>query len=153
MKKSTDRISSPEHLNDRLRVANPGVWMLLAGILLVLAGICIWGIFGSLDTELSVVAMTENGNTVCYVKEESRERIALGMEVITEDKITFVDDISSVPVQVASHFPEYLCHVGNLSQGEWVYIVTLKDTIGEDGSIFSADIVIERIAPIWFVVN
>ena len=152
-RKSIDRISSPEQLNDRLRVVNPGVWLLLAGILLVLAGICVWGFFGRLNTVLPVGAMTAQGNTTCYVKEESRERIALGMEVATEDRTTFVEDISLVPVQVDSEFPEYLCHIGNLSRGEWVYTVTLKDPIGEDGSIFSADIVIESIPPASFVVN
>ena len=61
------RISSPEQLNDRLRVANPGVWLLLAGILLVLAGFCVWGIFGRLNTLLPVGAMTNQGKTICYV--------------------------------------------------------------------------------------
>ena len=37
-KKSIDRIQSPEQLNDYLRVANPAVWVLLAAILLLLAG-------------------------------------------------------------------------------------------------------------------
>lgn len=151
--KHIDRISSPEQLNDRLRVANPGVWLLLAGILLVLAGICVWGIFGRLDTLLPVGAMTDQGKTICYVKEESRDRIALDMEVISESRTTFVAGISPQPVQVDSQFPEYLCHVGNLSQGEWVYAVTLKEPIGKDGSIFSADIVIESITPARFVVN
>ena len=148
-----DRVSSPEQLNDRLRVANPGVWLLLTGIFLVLAGICVWGIFGRLNTVLSVGAMTDQGKTICYVKEENRDRITLDMEVSAEGKITFVEDISLVPVLVDSEFPEYLCHVGNLSQGEWVYIVTLKDPIGKEGSIFPVDIVIESIAPARFVVN
>ena len=148
-----DRISSPEQLNDRLRVANPGVWLLLAGILLVLAGFCVWGIFGRLNTLLPVGAMTDQGKTICYVGEENRNRIALNMEVTSESGTTFVADISRNPVQVDSEFPEYLCHVGNLSQGEWVYAVTLKEPIGEDGSIFSANIVIESIAPARFVVN
>ena len=151
--KGMDRVSSPEQLNDRLRVANPGVWLLLSGIFLVLAGICVWGIFGRLNTVLSVGAMTDQGKTVCYVKEESRNRIALGMEVTSESKTTSVADISLQPVWVDSEFPEYLCHVGNLSQGEGVYAVTLKEPIGENGSIFSADIVIESIAPARFVVN
>ena len=64
-----------------------------------------------------------------------------------------MEEIALQPIQVNSEFPEYLCHVGNLSVGEWVYAVTLKEPLGEDGSIFSADIVIESIAPVKFVVN
>ena len=151
--KSMDRICSPEQLNDRLRVANPGVWLLLAGIFLVLAGICVWGIFGRLNTFLSVGAVTEQGQTICYVKEESRNQVAPGMEVTTEEGTSSVAEIALQPIQVDAGFAEYLCHVGNLSAGEWVYAVTLKEALGKEGSIFSADIVIESIAPAWFVVN
>ena len=49
-KKSLDRISSPEQLNDYIRVANPGIWMILAAVIILLAGVCVWGIFGHLDT-------------------------------------------------------------------------------------------------------
>ncbi len=37
-KKSLDRISSPEQLNDYIRVANPGIWMILAAVIILLAG-------------------------------------------------------------------------------------------------------------------
>ena len=152
-KTSIDRVSSPEQLNDRIRVANPGVWLLLAGILLVLAGICVWGIFGRLNTLLPVGAVTEQGRTICYVKEESRNQVAPGMEVTTEEGTSSVEEIALQPIQVDVGFPEYLCHVGNLSAGEWVYAVTLKESLGKEGSIFSADIVIESIAPVWFIMN
>lgn len=152
-KTSIDRVSSPEQLNDRIRVANPGVWLLLAGILLVLAGICVWGIFGRLNTLLPVGAVTEQGRTICYVKEESRNQVAPGMEVTTEEGTSSVEEIALQPIQVDAGFQEYLCHVGNLSAGEWVYAVTLKESLGKEGSIFSADIVIESIAPVWFIMN
>jgi hypothetical protein len=64
-----------------------------------------------------------------------------------------VASISLQPVQVDDKFPEYLCHLGNLSHGEWVYVVTLSDALGENGTIFQANIVTESIAPIRFVIN
>ena len=42
-KKSLDRISSPEQLNDYIRMANPGIWMILAAVIILLAGVCVWG--------------------------------------------------------------------------------------------------------------
>ena len=152
-KNSIDRISSPEQLNDRIRVANPGVWLLLIGLLLVLTGICVWGIFGQLDTLLPVGAVTEQGQTICYVKEENRNQVAIGMTVTTDYGTTIVEAIALQPIPVDAEFPEYLCYVGNLSKGEWVYAVTLQEPLGEDGSIIPADIVIESIAPFRFVVN
>lgn len=151
--KSIDRVSSPEQLHDRIRVANPGVWMLLIGILLVLVGVCVWGIFGRVDTLLPVGAVTEQGRTICYVKEENRNHISVGMEVTTEGGSSLVEEIALKPCPVDAAFPEYLCHVGGLSEGEWVYTVILQEPLGEEGSIFPADIVIESVAPVRFVVN
>ena len=42
-KKSVDKVSSPEQLNEYIRVANPGVWMVLAAIVILLAGVVVWG--------------------------------------------------------------------------------------------------------------
>ena len=44
--KSMDRISSPEQLNDYIRVASPGVWMLLIACVVFLAGICAYVFLG-----------------------------------------------------------------------------------------------------------
>ena len=45
-KKSVDRVSSPEQLNDYIRVANPSVWMVLAAVVILLAGVIVLRIFG-----------------------------------------------------------------------------------------------------------
>ena len=36
-KSSIDRISSPEQLNDYIRVTNPSIWVILAAIIILLA--------------------------------------------------------------------------------------------------------------------
>ena len=152
-KESIDRVSSPERLNDRIRVTSCGVWLILGGIILILAGILVWSFFGRLNTVLSVGAITEGGKTVCFVKEADLDKIGVGMTVTADNGNTTVEAIALQPIQVDDAFPEYLRHLGGLSKGEWVYAVTLKDPLGDGGSIFRADIVTESIAPIKFVVN
>ena len=44
--KSMDRVSSPEALNDYIRVTTPSVWIVLIAILVLLAGMLAWAIFG-----------------------------------------------------------------------------------------------------------
>ena len=44
--KSIDRVSSPEKLDDYVRVTTPSVWITLIAIVLLLIGAVIWGIFG-----------------------------------------------------------------------------------------------------------
>ena len=80
-KTSLDRISSPEQLNDYIRVTNPGVWMILCAVILLLLGICVWGVFGQLDTHLMVGTVTEDNQTVCYVKVEEAQTLEAGMLV------------------------------------------------------------------------
>lgn len=35
-KKSIERVNSPEQLNEHIRVANPGVWLVLAAVIALL---------------------------------------------------------------------------------------------------------------------
>ena len=48
-KKSIERVSSPEELNDYIRVTSPSVWLVLAALILLLAGILVWSVFGTVD--------------------------------------------------------------------------------------------------------
>ena len=46
-----ERVSSPDQLTDYLRVTNPGIWVLLASVILLLAGVFAWASIGTLETE------------------------------------------------------------------------------------------------------
>ena len=60
-KKTMDRISSPEQLTDYLRVTNPGIWLVLATVILLLAGIFVWSTVGRLETLASGTAVVRDG--------------------------------------------------------------------------------------------
>ena len=151
--KSIARVSSPEELNDYIRVANPGIWMVLFAVFFLLAGILAWGIWGRLDTVLMVPAMTQSDKTVCYVKEDRKETLSYNLRVRLEGKEYGITEISVLPVQIDHDFPEYLIHLGGFTRGEWVYAVTLDDVCGKEGGIYEAEILIESISPMTFVIN
>lgn len=46
-KKSITKISTPEQLNDYLELTNPGIWLLLAAFVLLVAGLFIFAAFGT----------------------------------------------------------------------------------------------------------
>ena len=46
--KSIDKVSSPEKLDDYIRVTTPSVWITLAAIVILLAGTIVWGTLGEL---------------------------------------------------------------------------------------------------------
>ncbi len=47
--KSIDRVSSPEELNDYIRVTTPSVWIVLIAIVALLVGMLVWSIFGRVE--------------------------------------------------------------------------------------------------------
>ena len=150
-KSSIDKVSSPEQLNDYVKVANPGLWMVVSAIIILLAGIIAWGYIGKIDSTVPTAIVTEGGNAVIYIGESDVEKIEGGMIVRSDDKEYKITEISKNPIRVDASFTEYVIHASGLTVGEWVYAVSLD---GEhfDG-VEKAEIVIESISPISFILN
>ncbi|MBR2765650.1 MAG: hypothetical protein IKE03_06690 [Blautia sp.] len=47
--KALKEISRPEELSDYIRVTRPSVWILLAAVILLLAGMIAWMAFGTVE--------------------------------------------------------------------------------------------------------
>lgn len=47
--KSLERVSSPEQLNDYIRVTSPSVWIVLIALVVLLVGMLTWSIFGKVQ--------------------------------------------------------------------------------------------------------
>ncbi|MBP5354141.1 MAG: hypothetical protein J6Y67_03255 [Lachnospiraceae bacterium] len=65
-KKSIDRVSSPEQLNDYIRVTKPSVWLVLIAVVLLLIGMLIWSIFGSV-TVTNADGTTESVHPISFI--------------------------------------------------------------------------------------
>ena len=64
--KKFKKVNSPEQLNQYIRLSNPGVWILLIAIVVLLIGVCAWGFLGKIDTKITTVAISSDYNS--YVK-------------------------------------------------------------------------------------
>lgn len=150
-KSSMDRVSSPEQLHDYVKVANPGLWMVISAIVILLVGVILWGFIGRIDTTMSTAIVTEGGASVIYVGESAVEKIDIGMIVRSGDKEYKITGISKEPVKVDGSFTDYAIHASGLTVGEWVYVLSID---GEHSvGVEKADIVIESISPISFILN
>lgn len=150
-KKSIERISSPEQLDAYIRVANPGIWLVLAAIVVLLVGICAWGILGRLDTTISAVAVCENGTATLYATDEDGKSVRTGMEVRIGEDTASVTAISLMPIKADTELSDYVCHVGGFGTEDWVYALQ-TDAQLPDG-VYSAKIIVESVSPMSFVVN
>ena len=150
-KKSIERISSPEQLNEYIRVSNPGVWMVLAAIIILLAGACVWGVAEKLETTVSTVAISDGTNAQIYVREAEIGAVKEGMTVRIEKKEYKIKNISPKPSPAESVLDDYAMHIGNVQKDEWVYVAAVEGVTGS--GVYSADIVTEQISPISFITN
>lgn len=57
-KKSLDRISSPEEIDDYMKVTSPSMWIVLAVIVLLLLAVLFWSITGRIESTVVVDGQT-----------------------------------------------------------------------------------------------
>jgi hypothetical protein len=93
-KKSIDRISSPEQLNDYLRVTSPSVWVILTAVILLLAGMLIWSSVTSIESYAEGSSEVKGGvMTIRFTDQQYAKNVEEGMIVSagnTESVITSV---------------------------------------------------------------
>lgn len=153
-KSSIDRIKSPDQLNDYIRVTNPSVWVVLAAIICLLAGIFIWGFFGNITSSIKLTGAAENGIVTCYLSEKDAYKVKEGMEVKIGDIEGSIASISATPLSyeetVNKYGDEYTRYTLGLS--DWNYEVKI-DAKGVQDGLVKLDIIIDRISPISFILN
>lgn len=150
-KKSVERVSSPEQLNEYIRVSSPGMWMVLLAIVVLLIGVCVWGVVGHLDTTVQTVAIGENREMTLYIRETDIPYVEEGMVVSIGGGEYTVVSLSAAPESAGDEFDEYALHVGGIQRGEWLYAATLSGPYTE--GIYSAEITVDSVSPMSFVVN
>ena len=92
--KSMDRISSPEQLNDYLRVTNASVWVILIAVILLLTGLIIWGSVASIESYTDGAAQVQGGlMTIRFEDQQFAKNVETGMPVRAGDTETVVASI------------------------------------------------------------
>ena len=130
--KSLDKVKSPENLDDYIQVSNPGVWLLLVSIILLLAGACVWGIFGHIDSTIPTTVRAESGAVTCYT-EDAAASVQIGMTVKFGDYEAVITEIEELDM------PGYRC--------------ALKSKKPVSDGFYEGKIVITRYKPLSFILN
>ena len=130
-KKSMERISSPEQLQDYMRVTNPGIWMVLTAVIVLLAGLMICSVLGRIESKVPVECAAEQGVITIAMPPSEGERVSAGMSLRIAGQ--------EVPL-------EYV-----YQSDEDKFIASAKLDL-EDG-VYDGEIVTESISPISFLLN
>ncbi len=151
-KSSIDRVNSPEQLNEYIRVANPSIWIILIAVIVTLAGVIIWGVFGKMETKVQT-CVSVNGNTaVCYVSAEDAARLKEGMPVTAENVAGTVKSIPTAPILIGDDISDYILYLTGFSKGSFCYAVEVELSGVADG-VYRAVITVDSVSPISFVIH
>jgi hypothetical protein len=123
-KKSLDRISSPEALDDYLHVTTPSVWLVLNAIIALLAGLLIWSHVASIDSFATGRARVENGTMyIEFDNEQIARNVQSGMVVTSGEAQS---RISSVGVDNQGNI--FALAPTDLADGHYVVDVLFRQT-------------------------
>lgn len=130
-KSSLDGISSPDQLQDYMRVTSPGVWMVLTAVILLLAGFLFCAIAGKVELSTSVEWKVEDGVAYSRILQDGADKISEGMPVR-------IDECESVLQKVVD------------GGGSFIGVYAAADL--PDGT-YSGVIVTDTVSPISFLWN
>ena len=80
------RMSSPEQLNDYLKVTSPKIWLLLAAVALLIGGLLLWSGFTTIESYATGTARAVGGElTVTFDDAKKAGKVQAGMEMTVGD--------------------------------------------------------------------
>lgn len=107
---------------------------------------CLGG--GHLDTKTETVGIVKNGKIVCYIQEDEIQNVRKGTPVYIDGTEYQLENISDNPIELTE---KQLSTTGNLSTDKKFYTATVNTNL-EDG-LYKVELVVEREAPVSFVLN
>lgn len=128
-KETLERISSPEQLTDYLRITNPGVWVILSAVILLLAGLFAWSMIGTLETTATVKVIVSN---------DTAQIVPIDTDIITEGMVFRVN---------SEEYTVALTENDDLGRYFGMASVDLPD------GIYDGTIVVDQVHPIDFLLN
>ena len=145
--KSLEAVESPESLNDYLRVTSPGVWLVLAAVIMVLLGAVLWGIFGSIETTGHFAVAVQNGNAICYVPYGKIESAAKqGSISINGETYPLREEAAYNIVFISEETHPYVRLNGGMEIGDAAVEVPVEGNLAD--GMYIGDVVTERLRPI-----
>ncbi|MBO7676835.1 MAG: hypothetical protein J6S49_04920, partial [Erysipelotrichaceae bacterium] len=74
-------ISSPEQLDDYLKVSTPNLWIVLAAVIALLVGVLVWANVDYLETTINAAGSVDDGVVEIVLTGNDAETIKEGMKI------------------------------------------------------------------------
>lgn len=143
--KNLEALQTPEDLNDYIHVTSPGVWLVLGAVIVLLIGVCIWGVAGHLDTSVQAAVVADETGTVCYVPAAALESVLEEKRVVIGGTGYELAPSALKPEVITENTNIFVIIAGKLSLGDVVYAVPLSEAMDE--GVYAGTIITGRLTP------
>ena len=155
-KKATEKLRSPDDLEEYVRITNPSVWLVLGAITVLLLGLLSWGVFGAVTSSIKVMGTVVDRTPLCMLSADEIAEVSVGDDASVGPAKLQVKYISKVPVSrdEAKKILENDYLVSALMKDDWCYLVYLQSEDKLDvtpGTPMTVNITTERVAPITLI--
>ena len=156
-KKSLERISSPEQLHDYMRVTSPRLWMILAAIVILLAGFIAYASTASMENTMPIKVRADNIDS--FREEENGEIVTEPVTVFRTSLPTSYKEVVETGMRL---------RMGNV-EGTIGMIAMIDPEEGDEGMLliidmdndklllpdgeYDAELVLETTTPVSFLWN
>jgi hypothetical protein len=151
-KKSLEKLTSPEQLNDYIRVTNPSVWVVLTAIFLLIALFMLWVTNGSIDVEEHTIVIVKSGVAEVYVSSEYAGKLKEGLVVSVGEAEGIIRTVPAQPVQITTDFDATAKSIAKMKNGDFYYPCRMDFVFDNDG-LYPATVTFETVTPLSFFVN
>lgn len=166
---SLDRVTSPEQLNDYIRVSTPSVWLILGAFFILVISVIVWGVTGTLPQTESLNGVIEKDHTVvCYIGTDSLESDIPGCKAtVTPSNAGAEGNSINGTVVNVSKTPYSAEEIKNTLKSDWIksnlvssqysYAVTIR--LDNDSAQLPSDtlarvsVITAELKPISFILN
>ena len=162
--KSLERLKTPDTMDDYIKVTKPALWLVLAAVIVLLVGVCVWGAFGVIETRVEVPFSVHGGTVMAIIPTRYIDYIKPGMTIDCGDGETVITEITDAigtgnelmnPRGTRTDVIEYLYNTdfgGFKRIMDDTYFVANGTTTLPDGS-YNGSLVVEQVRPISFLFN
>jgi hypothetical protein len=151
--RAAEKLRSPDDLDKYLRVASPSAWAIASALVLLVAGLLVWGVFGAVSTSVSTTGTCVDGQALCLLSAEDVAKVEVGNTAVMDGTPVTVSAVAAAPIsRDEAHGAlgnDYL--LSALLKGDWGYLVYFEgDGMDELPQYVPLTVTIttERIAPI-----
>ncbi len=97
----TPKLTSPDQLNNYIRVTSSGIWIVLAAILVLIAGLFMWLFTGQLEISLHTPIFTIGPNSYAFIPLDELQGITPGSSARIGSSTGKVTALSSEPMTIS----------------------------------------------------